>query len=81
MTAVVTIVLRFGTRNNGELKTEARRNKFLMQQSLRESGIRSIRQKLCYSTEEVVAFYDSLPRSNEGGKCVIKPNMSAGTDR
>jgi len=72
------LAARYGTRNNGEEMTEARRNKFLMQEAIRKAGVRSISQKLCRSEEEVISFYKSLPSTP--GKCVIKPNMSAGTD-
>ena len=70
---------RFGTRNNGEEKTEARRNKFRMQEVVRTYGLRAIRQKLCYSELEVSEFITSLAQI-QISKCVLKPNESAGSD-
>ena len=71
------LAARFGTRNNGEEKTKARRNKFLMQEAVRAAGVRAVLQRLCVSPAEVEAFYNSLP---EPRICVVKPNESAGSD-
>lgn len=72
------LAARYGTRNNGEENTEARRNKYIMQETIRNKGVRAIQQKLCRSEEEVRSFYSSLQGSSP--KCVVKPNESAGTD-
>lgn len=73
---------RYGTRSNGELHTEARRNKFVMQETIRRSGLRAITQKLCRSEQEVDSFLAELQeqQGQTDWKCVIKPNESAGTD-
>ena len=51
------LAARYGTRSNGEQHTEARRNKYLMQETVRKAGLRAITQKLCRSEEEVQAAY------------------------
>eukprot|EP00600_Ochromonadales_sp_CCMP1393_P003118 CAMPEP_0174978690 /NCGR_PEP_ID=MMETSP0004_2-20121128/14353_1 /TAXON_ID=420556 /ORGANISM="Ochromonas sp., Strain CCMP1393" /LENGTH=988 /DNA_ID=CAMNT_0016230109 /DNA_START=105 /DNA_END=3071 /DNA_ORIENTATION=+ len=73
----------YGTRCNDAELTEARRNKYKMQEVLREQGkIRVVSQKLCRSVSEVEAFVAQLQASSptKSCKCVIKPNESAGTD-
>lgn len=76
------LAARFGTRCNGEELTEARRNKYKMQEVVRKSGARAVIQKLAASEEEVRVFLKQLRDSNPEGdfKCVLKPNESAGTD-
>ena len=68
---------RFGTRNNGEEWTHARRNKYAMQECVRNAGLRAVKQKLCRSETEIRDFLSNLPKPI---KCVVKPNESAGTD-
>eukprot|EP00604_Paraphysomonas_vestita_P003162 CAMPEP_0174821084 /NCGR_PEP_ID=MMETSP1107-20130205/5372_1 /TAXON_ID=36770 /ORGANISM="Paraphysomonas vestita, Strain GFlagA" /LENGTH=904 /DNA_ID=CAMNT_0016037753 /DNA_START=302 /DNA_END=3016 /DNA_ORIENTATION=+ len=67
---------RFGTRGNSEKYTPLRRNKYSMQNAIREKGVRAVAQQLCRSEQEVRTFFNSL----SGGSCVVKPNESAGTD-
>ena len=71
----------FKTRNNGVDMTEQRRNKYLMQETVREAGLRSIKQKLCRTEDDVTTFCDEVAALN-GGKLlvVVKPNESAGSD-
>lgn len=71
------LAARFGTRNNGEEWTDARRNKYTMQERIRSVGMRAVKQKLCRSKAEVETFLATLPSPI---KCVLKPNESAGTD-
>eukprot|EP00596_Hydrurales_sp_CCMP1899_P000255 CAMPEP_0119051766 /NCGR_PEP_ID=MMETSP1177-20130426/73276_1 /TAXON_ID=2985 /ORGANISM="Ochromonas sp, Strain CCMP1899" /LENGTH=963 /DNA_ID=CAMNT_0007031083 /DNA_START=116 /DNA_END=3007 /DNA_ORIENTATION=- len=73
---------RYGTRNNGEEMTHARRNKFDMQEVVRNAGLRAVQQKLCRSADDVDVFVGELStvQSSGGFKCVVKPNESAGTD-
>jgi len=71
---------RFGTRNNGEDRTDERRNKHAMQECIRSKGIRAITQKLCRSEAEVGEFVASLEAAGRECKLVVKPNESAGTD-
>ena len=68
---------RFGTRSNGEEYTAQRRNKYLMQEAIRNAGVRAIKQQLCNSEAEVKTFYASL---GNDAVCVLKPNESAGSD-
>lgn len=70
---------RYGTRCNGEDLIEARRNKYNMQEIVRKSGTRAIKQTLCSTEQDVLSFVKEL-KSHSSGKCVIKPNESAGTD-
>eukprot|EP01038_Epipyxis_sp_PR26KG_P011809 gene11809-15803_t len=77
------LAARYGTRNNGEDKTEARRNKYLMQELIRSAGIRAIQQQLCRSEQEVTNFFNNsllTPPAPLKKRCVVKPNESAGTD-
>lgn len=68
---------RFRTRTNGEIDARKRRDKFLMQESVRKAGLRAMHQKLCSSEQDIVDFYAALP---EPKICVVKPNESAGSD-
>lgn len=75
------LAARFGTRSNGEKMTVERRNKYLMHEAVAERGIRSIKQKLCRSEDEVRVFAEELQDLNGGSLlCVVKPNESAGSD-
>jgi biotin carboxylase len=67
---------RFRTRSNGEAGTEKRRNKYLMQEAVRDYGARAVAQRLCRNEADVSSFVDSL----DSPLCVIKPNESAGSD-
>ncbi|CAE7512903.1 ddaF [Symbiodinium microadriaticum] len=77
-----TLAARFGTRGNGDKYTHLRRNKFCMQNGVREAGVRAVTQALCRTESEVRTFWDELERANggQGAKCVVKPNESAGSD-
>jgi biotin carboxylase len=75
----------FGTRSNPKKLTEARRNKYKMQEVIRSHGIRAAAQKLAATEEDVLGFVKQLQIIQGGGafgnfKCVIKPNESGGTD-
>ncbi|RYH31113.1 ATP-grasp domain-containing protein [archaeon] len=71
---------RYGTRHNTPDMTESHRNKFVMQETIRRAGVRAIHQQLCRSEVEVKDFVQDLFGAKQQGKCVIKPNLSAGTD-
>jgi len=74
------LACEYGTRCNDGSMTEARRNKFKMQEVLRRQGkIRVVQQKLARTEDEVGAFLAQL-RASGSTKCVVKPNESAGTD-
>ena len=49
-----------------------------MQETIRSQGLRAIHQQLCRGEADVRAFYSTLPGSEP--RCVVKPNMSAGSD-
>ena len=67
---------RMHCRSNKTEKSAARRSKDLMQETVRKAGLRSIKQKYCMSTADLVVFWESLG----GSRCVLKPNSSAGSD-
>ena len=71
------LAARFGTRNNGEEWTDARRNKFAMQEAVRKAGVRAVKQRLCRSEADVESFLSTLSSL----KLVVKPNESAGSDQ
>lgn len=77
-----TLSNRYGTRTNSEELTQARRNKFKMQEVVRKAGVRAAVQELCRSESEVIAFAEKLTAQLRGQpfKCVVKPNESAGSD-
>jgi hypothetical protein len=46
-----------GLLSNGEEMTAARRNKYLMGEAVRASGIRAVKQKHAYSMEDIEQFF------------------------
>jgi biotin carboxylase len=72
-----TLATRYGTRSNGQENIHARRNKYLMQETIRAAGVRAINQKLCFTNEDVKLFLQTFPSPL---KCIVKPNESAGSD-
>ena len=50
------LAFKFKTRNNGIEMTEQRRNKYLMQATARDAGLRSIKQMLCRTESQVTSF-------------------------
>ena len=76
------VMVRYGTRGNGNKYTHLRRNKFCMQNGVRDAGVRAVTQALCRSEAEVRAFWAQLVQANGGQDpiCVVKPNESAGSD-
>lgn len=76
---------RFGnllqlTHHNGF--NEARRNKFLMIETLREAGLDVVRQRLCGSVEEAIDFAQELGVHSDGGESmvVVKPVRGVASD-
>ena len=65
-----------GTPTNGRFKSEARRNKFNMVESLQESGVRAARTFRVGSLAELEGISEAL-----GLPAVVKPCASAGSDR
>jgi biotin carboxylase len=66
---------RLGLPSNGTSGSEARRDKFIMQERIRSVGIRSVKQARASSWEEVVIF-----SSDASFPLVLKPVRSAGSD-
>jgi biotin carboxylase len=65
-----------GCRSNGEDPKLVRRDKCRMQEQIASDGIRSVKQVLAFDSATVQRFVDTL----DNPKCVVKPNMSAGSD-
>lgn len=73
-----------GFASNGTALSAARRDKYLMGEQVRKSGLRSVKQQECRNWEgEAADFITSLgvlAGDDEGAWCVLKPTKSAGTD-
>jgi len=65
-----------GVRCNPLQYCEARRSKDLMQERIKEAGIRSIHGCQSSELEDLFSFHDSLSSI----KCIVKPLRSAGSD-
>jgi predicted ATP-grasp superfamily ATP-dependent carboligase len=61
---------------------EARRNKFLMIEALREAGLEVVRQQLCENVEQAIAFAEELGVHSEAGEnmVVVKPVRGVASD-
>src|SRR3546814_10711820 len=67
-----------GLPTNGEELTEARRNKYVMGETVRKAGVRAVKQTLATSMADIETFLaDHKP---DPFMCVVKPVESAGTD-
>ena len=69
---------RMGLRTNGEEQSLARRNKYIMGETVRQSGVRAVKQQTCTDVKQLRAFCATLGQNPL--KCVVKPVQSAGTD-
>jgi biotin carboxylase len=69
-------------RTNGIEKSLARRNKYVMGETVRNAGVRAVKQAMCVNEQEVRAFLETLKVPGKGDelRCVVKPVQSAGTD-
>eukprot|EP01038_Epipyxis_sp_PR26KG_P016136 gene16136-21931_t len=65
-------------RSNGLLLSVARRNKFLMGETIRNAGIRAVKQEKINNLTDLRQFLSTFPQNSF--KCVLKPVQSAGTD-
>lgn len=74
------LATRYGTRCNQEIQLKNRRNKFRMQERLRETGVRAVTQRLCRSAAEIEHFFVKVLGGMGITSCVVKPNESAGSD-
>lgn len=72
---------RLGLRTNGTEQSLARRNKYIMGESVRKAGVRAVKQAFCTNIEQMLVFLDSIDIHQDGKlRCVCKPVQSAGTD-
>ena len=71
---------RLGLRSNGEAGSLARRNKYLMGETVRNAGVRAVKQKRCYSIKDMDIFVKEELGGSGPFKCVVKPVQSAGSD-
>ena len=67
-----------GLRSNGTLLSEARRNKFVMGETIRSAGIRAVKQLRASSWEEINSWITEWNPSPF--KLIVKPLNSAGSD-
>lgn len=69
---------RMGLRSNGVTHSLARRNKYYMGETVRSAGVRAVKQAMCTTSAQVLAFLATL--SSPTARSVIKPVQSAGSD-
>ncbi|CAE7806005.1 ddaF, partial [Symbiodinium microadriaticum] len=67
-----------GLRTNGTSKSEARRNKYIMGETIRAAGIRAVKQLRASTWGEIMEFLDEWRPSPF--QVVLKPISSAGSD-
>lgn len=70
--------VQMGTRSNPLELSHARRNKFDMGETVREAGVRAVRQYCGHTWDEVMSFLEEWKPSPF--LCVVKPIQSAGSD-
>ncbi|WP_190016084.1 ATP-grasp domain-containing protein [Streptomyces lucensis] len=64
-----------GVPTNGTRLSPARRNKYLMTETIRAAGLRAARQRLVSTAQELMEFHRET-----GGRIVVKPLRSAAND-
>ncbi|CAE7762614.1 ddaF [Symbiodinium microadriaticum] len=67
-----------GLRSNGTAQSEARRNKFVMGETVRRAGVRAVKQKVVTEWQQVEAFLDEWQPNPF--KVIVKPTESAGSE-
>jgi len=72
------IAERLGLPGNGTKGSDARRDKYIMGETIRRAGVRAVQQRKCGTWNEVVEFIKEWNPSPF--KVVIKPVKSAGSD-
>jgi biotin carboxylase len=72
------LAVRLGTRNNGEELCEARRNKFIMGETVRAAGVRAVQQTKAKGWGDVERFLRDW--NPDPFVVVVKPIQSAGSD-
>ncbi len=68
------LAFKFGTRHNGVAVLDPLSNRHALQECIRKAGLRSIKEQLCSSEKEAVAFLSA----SDHNLCVVKPNRSNG---
>jgi hypothetical protein len=68
----------FGLRTNGTSQSEARRNKYVMGETVRSAGIRAVKQLQSRTWSEIAAFLAEWQPSPY--RVIVKPMDSAGSD-
>ena len=66
------------TRKNPIGLSQARRNKYVMGETIRKAGVRAVKQKIASTWEEASAFLKGW--NPDPFKVIVKPNQSAGSD-
>ncbi len=69
---------RLNLRTNGTASSEGRRNKFLMGETIRQAGLRAVKQLKTHSWTEMKAWIEDWNPSPF--KVIVKPVDSAGSD-
>jgi len=72
------MAFKFGTPTNPPKNALARRNKFLMGETIKAAGLRGVNQTIAFEWAEVESFLTSYEPNPF--KIVVKPNMGAGSD-
>ena len=67
-----------GLRTNGTAQSEARRNKYVMGETIRSAGLRAVKQLRATAWGEIEAFLDAWQPNPY--KVIVKPVDSAGSD-
>jgi biotin carboxylase len=68
----------FGLRTNGTDQSDARRNKYIMGETLRSAGIRAVKQLHSNSWDEIAAFLQDW--QPDPYRVIVKPMDSAGSE-
>ncbi len=70
--------IKIGLRSNGTALSLARRNKYVMGETIRSAGIRAVKQKAVSTWEEVQGFLSEW--TPEPFRVIVKPTDSAGSE-
>mmetsp|Transcript_8770 Transcript_8770/g.13114 ORF Transcript_8770/g.13114 Transcript_8770/m.13114 type:complete len:567 (-) Transcript_8770:1551-3251(-) len=72
------LATRMGLLTNGTSLSEARRNKFIMGETVRNAGVRAVKQLIATTWGQIESFIDEW--KPDPFKVIVKPNDSAGSD-
>ena len=70
--------MHLGLRTNGTALSEARRNKYVMGETVRKAGVRAVKQLHASTFGEIAAFLDAW--QPDPYRVIVKPMDSAGSD-